>query len=218
MATYFGFRSVNQTSTQLLVASLVYRYPTSKSPSTVNGVNPIPKYPSVSSLSHMRYLYSGVLVLHKKPIIDDPHRTMPGESNLDTLLSTMDARLFSDTTFVFVTLPKDRGIPNGINPQMIFQEAEGTTLIVSKNQAQAHHLAFDFPCKMITLNVQSSLDAVGFLARVTEALAKHDMGVNPVAGFYHDHLFVPEGREHDAIKVLERMMYEAREGLSSRSG
>jgi len=29
------------------------------------------------------------------------------------------------------------------------------------------------------------------------------MGLNPVAGFYHDHLFVPEGREQEALRILE---------------
>jgi hypothetical protein len=35
------------------------------------------------------------------------------------------------------------------------------------------------------------------------------MGVNPVAGFYHDHIFVPEGREGDAMRVLEQLAAEA---------
>ena len=55
---------------------------------------------------------------------------------------------------------------------------------------------------MITLNVHSSLEAVGFIAHIATRLAEHDMGVNPVAGFYHDHLFVPDGREVDALKIL----------------
>jgi len=58
---------------------------------------------------------------------------------------------------------------------------------------------------MITLNIHSSLDAVGFMARIATELAKHDMGVNPVSGFYHDHLFVPDGREEDALRVLSAM-------------
>jgi hypothetical protein len=36
--------------------------------------------------------------------------------------------------------------------------------------------------------VHSSLDAVGFMAAVTTRLAKINIGVNPVSGFYHDHL------------------------------
>ncbi|MEP1612076.1 MAG: hypothetical protein ABJL72_09150, partial [Roseobacter sp.] len=44
----------------------------------------------------------------------------------------------------------------------------------------------------------SSLGAAGFIARISNALASKDMGVNPVSGYYHDHFFVPLGREMDA--------------------
>jgi hypothetical protein len=95
---------------------------------------------------------------------------------------------------------------------MIFQEAEGTTLIVLESDAKAHQLDYEFPCRMITLNIHSSLEAVGFIARIATELAKHDMGVNPVAGFYHDHLFVPDGREHDAIAVLNDLAANSEKG------
>ena len=36
------------------------------------------------------------------------------------------------------------------------------------------------------------------------------MGVNPVSGFFHDHLFVPEGREGEAMGALRRLAGEAR--------
>ena len=126
---------------------------------------------------------------------------MVGETNLDVLLRSMSAELV-DGLYVFVTV-SDGVLPDGIAPRMMFQEGEGTTLILLKNEAEAYGLAYEFPCRMITLNIHSSLEAVGFLARITTALAKHDMGVNPVSGFYHDHLFVPDGREQDALRVLE---------------
>ena len=43
------------------------------------------------------------------------------------------------------------------------------------------------------------------MARIASELAKHNMGVNPVSGFFHDHLFVPNGRERDAMNVLQEM-------------
>lgn len=88
---------------------------------------------------------------------------------------------------------------------MVFKETEGTTLIVLKSEAETHGLSYEFPCRMITLNIHSSLEAVGFMARIATELAKHDMGVNPVSGFFHDHLFVPDGRERDAIEILKRL-------------
>lgn len=128
---------------------------------------------------------------------------MVGETNLDKLLGSMAAELI-DGLYVFATVC-DGGVPAGVRPRMLFQEAEGMTLILLKEEAEANDLAYEFPCRMITLNIHSSLEAVGFLARITTALAKHDMGVNPVSGFFHDHLFVPDGREMDAMHVLKEL-------------
>jgi hypothetical protein len=36
------------------------------------------------------------------------------------------------------------------------------------------------------------------------------MGVNPVSGFYHDHLFVPAERAAEAMTILREMAKEAR--------
>jgi len=126
-----------------------------------------------------------------------------GEFNLDALLQNMEP-ILCDKIYVFAT------VENGFNaellsPLMTFQEREGTTLIVDQTQAQAAGVTYEFPCKMITLNIHSSLDAVGFLARITQCLAKLNMGVNPVSGYYHDHLFVPESRAQDALAELKLM-------------
>ena len=105
---------------------------------------------------------------------------------------------------MFVTLANNQ-VPENVSARMIFQESEGTTLILLKSEAEAHGLTYEFPCRMITLNVHSSLEAVGFIAKVATELAKHEMGVNPVSGYFHDHLFVPDGREKDALKILRKI-------------
>ena len=92
---------------------------------------------------------------------------------------------------------------------MCFREAEGTTLILSQSQVEAHGIDWEFPCRMITLDVHSSLDAVGFIAVIASKLAEAGMGVNPVAGFYHDHLFVPDGREDEALAILRQIARDA---------
>ena len=132
---------------------------------------------------------------------------MAGETDLSALLKTMNARLV-DGLYVFVTM-KGKVLPEGVSPRMVFQEAEGTTLILLKEEAEANELDYEFPCRMITLEVHSSLEAVGFLARITTELAKHKMGVNPVSGFFHDHLFIPDGREQDALSVLKKIATES---------
>jgi hypothetical protein len=131
---------------------------------------------------------------------------LSGELNTRVLLGTMSARLH-DSVFVFCTLP-NRNPPAGLKPVMVFEEAEGTTLILGEAEAKSHGLPCEFRCRMITLDVHSSLEAVGFIARVASALAEKGMGVNPVSGYFHDHLFVPSGREEDALRVLDDLRRE----------
>ena len=128
---------------------------------------------------------------------------MSGETNLDELIRSLSAVL-AEGLYVFATVQTDQPLPD-IEPRMIFRESEGTTFILLKSEADKLGLAYEFPCRMITLNIHSSLDAVGFMARIATELAKRDMGVNPVSGFFHDHLFVPDGREQDAMNALREM-------------
>ncbi len=128
---------------------------------------------------------------------------MSGETNLSELLRTLTATL-AEGIYVFATIP-DGSVPGDIKPRMMFRESEGVTLVLLRSDAEAHGLACEFPCRMITLEVHSSLEAVGFIARIATELARHDMGINPVAGFFHDHLFVPDGREQDALRILGRL-------------
>ena len=92
---------------------------------------------------------------------------------------------------------------------MVFKEDEGITVITTLQQATEHGLHYDFVCRKITLDVHSNLDAVGFLATITTRLARElNIGVNPVTGFYHDHLFVKVGVEEDVLRVLREMALE----------
>ena len=130
---------------------------------------------------------------------------MTGELDLSILLRSLSAKL-DDGVYVFVTV-SEVDLPASLMPRMVFKEAEGTTLILLQEEAEAAQLDYEFPCRMITLNVHSSLEAVGFIARVATELAKHNMGVNPVSGFYHDHLFVPDGRESEAMELLAKLAH-----------
>jgi len=105
---------------------------------------------------------------------------------------------------VFVFASAD-AVPSGIEPVMTFREDEGTTLIVARDQATAAGLRFAFPSRMITLEIESSLEAVGFLAAIAAELARAGIAVNPVSAFHHDHLFVPEARAEEAMTILRAM-------------
>jgi len=132
-----------------------------------------------------------------------------GETDLHKLLGSMSPELLPGV-HVFSTLPSGAPRPAGIDPVMIFREREGETLILREDEARAAGLSFAFPSRMITLNVHSSLDAVGFLAAVTAWLAAAGMGVNPVSAYFHDHLFVPADRAEEAMAILHALAVENR--------
>ena len=107
---------------------------------------------------------------------------MTGETNLSTLLRSMQSRLHPDE-FVFVTIPPNAPHPQNLHPLMRFEETEGTTLILRRAEAEREGLPATFPCRMITLDIHSSLEAVGFLAAITTRLAAAGIPVNPVSAF-----------------------------------
>ncbi len=122
-----------------------------------------------------------------------------GETDLAVLLSTMRPRL-DDGTYVFATVDR---MPLAVTPLMTFREAEGLTLILP--EAEAAGLSHGFRCRRITLTVQSSLEAVGFLAAIARTLADAGIPVNPVSAFFHDHLFVPADRADEAMARLQAL-------------
>jgi hypothetical protein len=129
------------------------------------------------------------------------------ETHLATLIRSMRPRLVSGR-FVFVAIPAGASMPSGTAPVMTFQEVEGTTLIMLAEQASSAGLTAAFPCRIITLDINSSLEAVGFLAAITARLAAAGIAVNPVSAFHHDHLFVPEERADEAMAILKAMTEE----------
>jgi hypothetical protein len=133
---------------------------------------------------------------------------MTGETDLDRLLASMNPEL-RPGVYVFATLDPGTAPPDGIEPVMVFREGEGTTLILPLEAAEGAGIAGVFPCRMITLRVHSSLEAVGFMARITARLAGAQIGVNPVSAFFHDHLFVPEDRAEEAVALLRELSRES---------
>lgn len=133
---------------------------------------------------------------------------MPGETDLAKLLGGMTPRL-RDGIYVFAAIPSGAVTPATLDPIMVFREEEGFTLILTEEQAGAAGFSAAFRCRMITLDIHSSLEAVGFLAAITARLAAAGMGVNPVSGFYHDHLFVPVDRADEAVALLEELAQES---------
>lgn len=124
---------------------------------------------------------------------------MPGETDLDTLLAALQPVLHPDE-FVFCTHSELVG-----HPVCIFHEPEGLSLILRRSEAERLGIAYTYPCRMITLAVHSSLEAVGLLARVAAALAERRISVNAASAYHHDHLFVPAGRAEEALSILSSL-------------
>src|SRR5688572_18078374 len=76
----------------------------------------------------------------------------------------------------------------------LIREAEGIT-VVKPGRGWAR----------ITLQVHSSLAAVGLTARVAAALAERGIAANMIAGLHHDHVFLPWDRRDEAMAILRRL-------------
>lgn len=127
---------------------------------------------------------------------------MNGETDLALLIAGMNPRLDPEL-YVFATMPSDVSAPP--EALMTFREAEGLTLILPQDAARRLGLHGIFPSRRITLEIHSSLEAVGFMAAIASRLAGAGIGVNPVAAFHHDHLFVPADRAGAAMDLLREL-------------
>ena len=131
-----------------------------------------------------------------------------GERTLERLLATMSPVL-DESSWTFCPAPP-AGFAAGLQPLMVFHEAEGTTLIVEAEAARRAGLTPAWLGRRITLTVHSDLQAVGFLAAVSAALTRAGISCNAVAALRHDHLFVaPEDAERALVVLRE---------LESRAG
>jgi uncharacterized protein len=134
---------------------------------------------------------------------------MSGIMDLATLLREMRPALHPDE-FCFCTLPgDDLAACLVLNPLGLFREAEGLSLILSRETAEQAGLACSAPMRMITLSVHSSLEAVGLTAAVAARLAEEGISANVVAAFHHDNVFMPAARAEDALAALKSLTSRA---------
>ena len=126
---------------------------------------------------------------------------MSGETNLNKLLLSMQP-ILSQGEYVFCSISDRNYSYSHLDPIGLFKETKGLTLIIEREKADRAALPYAAVFCLITLSVHSSLEAVGFLAAVTSKLAKHNISVNPVSAYYHDHLFIPSDRAKEAMNLL----------------
>ena len=127
---------------------------------------------------------------------------MPAETDLQTLIASMSPTP-REGSFVFVSVPVDVAV--GIRAEATVAEAEGLTLVLTQQDADARAFSYDVVMAWITLQVHSSLSAVGLTAAFSSALAAAGVSCNVLAGVYHDHLLVPVDDLERAVMVLEEL-------------
>jgi hypothetical protein len=81
-------------------------------------------------------------------------------------------------------------------------------LIDEFNNRLRDHTVTELAYRLITLDVVLSPDFVGFMARISGALADAGISLLPVAAFSRDHIFVTESQFEQAVSVLEQMTHE----------
>ncbi|WP_457576260.1 ACT domain-containing protein [Desulfomarina sp.] len=127
---------------------------------------------------------------------------MSGEKSLKKLLRTLTPRLHKDL-YVFCRVAGGRyGDYAEAEPIASFMESEGLTLVVKKNMADGLNLQYSGLFSYISLNVHSSLEAVGLTAAVSTRLSEHGISANIIAAYTHDHLFVPADKGDEALHLL----------------
>ena len=152
-----------------------------------------------------------------------------GITDLGQLLSSMSPRLL-EGEYVFVSLPYSTSSPPSIQiisaegPSststndsaakleifetclMSFQEREGWSFLLPLAYAKSKGYSYDGVFKGITLDVHSSLEAVGLTAAVSTALATAGLSANVIAATHHDHVFVGAADADAALAVLAALV------------
>ncbi len=130
---------------------------------------------------------------------------MTGDKDLNRLLASLSPE-FMVGEFVFSTFPGARyGEHAELDPVAVVLEQEGLTMVLPRPRADAHGHEYESVFRGITLRVHSSLDAVGLTAAVSRALTAEGISANVVAGYHHDHLFVPARFADRAMAALREL-------------
>ena len=125
---------------------------------------------------------------------------VPGETDLGAMLATMSVRRRAGT-FTFVEV-------GALTPELvdsahsIVVEADSTTVVLPVDAAERAGFEVLVELAWLTLEVHSSLEAVGLTAAVSARLAARGIPCNVLAGYRHDHLLVPIGRADEAMAAL----------------
>jgi uncharacterized protein len=123
-----------------------------------------------------------------------------GIRDLVELVRNIRPRL-NEGVFVYCSVPRGTDL-RALDPIAFMREPEGDTLVLEESAATRAGLTVLFRAAWITLDVDSDLEAVGFTAMCSRALADAEISCNVIAGAHHDHLFVPLEQAETALLYL----------------
>ena len=129
---------------------------------------------------------------------------MTAIEDLETLLRTLSPRL-RDGDYVFCSV--DGGLVEhaDLDPLASFREEEGLSLILERSVAETAGFTFDGVFRLLTLEVRSSLLAIGLTAAITKCLTEHGISANVIAATHHDHILVPAAQADRALAALQAL-------------
>ena len=124
---------------------------------------------------------------------------MSGEMDLTVLLRSMKPDLDA-VPYGYGVVHVGAAVPSGAFA--VIAEAEEMTVVAEVDVLSGAGIAFDGQWARISLTVHSDSAAVGLTAAIATALTREGISANVVAGYYHDHVFVPWKRRVDAMAAL----------------
>ncbi|WP_193163585.1 ACT domain-containing protein [Microbulbifer hainanensis] len=133
---------------------------------------------------------------------------MNAEVRLEKLLQNIAPHLHGEV-YVFCALQSEQLQALVEECLCVFREREGISAILPRAVAEREGLEASRGFCQISLQVYSSLDAVGLTAAVCGELAAAGISANMVAALRHDHVFVPEQDAQRALQLLR--------GISNRA-
>lgn len=131
---------------------------------------------------------------------------MAGEQNLEKLLKNMSPELMKGEYIFCSFADAQYGDYAELNPIAFIREIEGLSLVIPKSKADEFGYRYESVFKGITLNIHSSLDAVGLTAIFSNKLSEYGISANVIAGYYHDHIFVQSKLALKAIDALNELV------------
>jgi uncharacterized protein len=125
---------------------------------------------------------------------------MPNETNLRLLIQGMTPELDSKP-YGYVVAKAELNLPVESCFATI-REAEGLTLVGRADILLAAGYVLNSEWAHITLQIHSSLEAIGLTAAFAAALGQVGVSANVIAGFHHDHIFVQWDKRDAAMAAL----------------